>query len=104
VVRFKRWRYSEARAGRAVRHVFKLAAAFPRVKRVYLYNWRSDGNKRWDSGLISRDGILRRGFFELLDALALDRFRPLAPVVGESLPEPAPPPPAPPPPPGGPDD
>lgn len=103
VVRFKRWRYNEARAGRAVRHVFKLAATFPRVKRVYLYNWRADGNKRWDSGLISSDGILRRGFFELLDALALDRFRPLTPVL-EPLPEPLPDPAPPPPPPGGPDD
>ena len=83
-----------------------MAAAFPRVKRVYIYNWRADDNKRWDSGLISRDGVLRRGFFELLDALALDRFRPLAPVVeplpevGPLLPEPPPPPPSP----GGPDD
>jgi len=109
VVRFRHWRYNETRAGRAVGHVFKMAATFPRVKRVYLYNWRADGNKRWDSGLISSDGILRRGFFELLDALALDRFRPLTPVL-EPLPEPAspppePPPPDPPPPPGGgPDD
>ncbi len=81
VVRFaRRWRYSEARAARAVRHVFTLAAAFPRVKRVYLYNWRADGNKRWDSGLISREGIERRAYFELLEGLARDPFRPLAPI------------------------
>jgi hypothetical protein len=81
VVRFApRWRYSEVRAARAVRHVFKLAQAFPRVKRVYLYNWRADNNARWDSGLISRDGIERRGYFELLNGLALDRFRPLSPL------------------------
>jgi hypothetical protein len=101
VVRFaRRWRYSEARAARAVRHVFRLAQAFPRVKRVYLYNWRADDNRRWDSGLISRDGIERRAYFELLDALALDRFRPLSPIVGnppgEPLPEPLPPEPPPP--------
>ena len=106
VVRFRHWRYNETRAGRAVATCSRWRAAFPRVKRVYIYNWRADDNKRWDSGLISRDGVLRRGFFELLDALALDRFRPLAPVVeplpevGPLLPEPPPPPPSP----GGPDD
>jgi hypothetical protein len=111
VVRFaKRWRYSEARAGRAVRHVFKLASAFPRVKRVYLYNWRADGNKRWDSGLISREGIERRGYYELLSGLALDRFRPAPPLLDEPPGEPPPPlpgeppPPPDPPPPGWPDD
>ena len=78
VVRFgKRWRYDETRAGLAVRHVFKLASRFPRVKRVYLYNWRADGNPRWDSGLISREGFEREGYFELLDGLALERFRPV---------------------------
>jgi hypothetical protein len=104
VVRFaRRWRYSEARAGRAVRHVFKLATAFPRVKRVYLYNWRADDNRRWDSGLISRDGIERRGYFELLSGLLLDRFRPLRPLVEDPLPEPEPrPDPKPPPPPPNP--
>lgn len=80
VVRFaKRWRYNEVRAGRAVRHVFTLASRYPRVKRVYLYNWRDDGNKRWDSGLISRDGLERDGYFELLDGLTLERFRPVQP-------------------------
>jgi polysaccharide biosynthesis protein PslG len=92
VVRFApRWRYSETRAARAVRHVFTMASAFPRVTRVYLYNWRADDNRRWDSGLISREGLERRGYFELLDALALDRFRPLGPpVLPPPLPEPVP--------------
>jgi len=78
IVRFaKRWPYDESRAARAVRHVFRLAAISPRIKRVYLYNWRAEEHvKRWDSGFISADGIARRAFFELLDALALDRFRP----------------------------
>ena len=99
IVRHRRFEHDERRAARAVRHAFKLASAFRRVKRIYIYNWRDDGNKRWDSGLISHEGIERRGYFELLDALALDRFRPLAPVVGEPLPEPLPEPPPPPPPP-----
>jgi hypothetical protein len=105
IVRFRRWRYSEARAARAVRHVFKLAQRFPRVKRLYLYSWRFDGNRRWDSGLISRDGIERRAYFELLNGLALDLFRPLpplGPIIGgpheEPLVERPPEPPEPPPP------
>jgi hypothetical protein len=65
---------------------------------VYIYNWRYDGNERWDSGLISREGVERRAYFELVNALSEDRFRPLSPVVGEPLPEPLPEP-APPPPP-----
>jgi hypothetical protein len=86
VVRFRNWRYDEGRAARAVRHVFRIASAFPRVKRVYLYNWRADGNVRWDSGLISREGTERRAYWELLGGLTLDRFRPPAlspaPVAG----------------------
>jgi hypothetical protein len=101
IVRHRNFEYDEGRAARVVRHVFRLVSALPRVKRVYIYNWRYDGNPRWDSGLISNTGTERRAYFELLDALALDRFRPLAPLVGEPLPEPlpdpAPPPPDPPP-------
>jgi hypothetical protein len=94
IVRHRRFEYDEGRAERVVRHVFRLVAALPRVKRVYIYNWRADGNPRWDSGLISREGVERAAYYELLNALSLDRFRPLAPVVGEPLvePDPAPPP------------
>jgi hypothetical protein len=97
-VRHRNFDYDEGRAARAVRHAFKLAALVPRVRRVYIYNWRYDGNERWDSGLISREGVERRAYFELVNALSEDRFRPLSPVVGEPLPEPLPEP-APPPPP-----
>ena len=86
VVRFRGWRHDEARAARAVRHVFRMASAFPRVRRVYLYNWRADGNPRWDSGLISSEGTERRAYWELLGGLTLDRFRPSTlsdgPVIG----------------------
>jgi hypothetical protein len=78
IVRFGRWRYSEGRAARAVRQVFTLATRFPRLKRVYLYNWRFDGNRRWDSGLISDEGTERMAYYALLDGLALDGFRPVA--------------------------
>jgi len=96
IVRHRKFDYDEGRAARAVHHVFKLVSAIRRVKRVYIYNWRYDGNQRWDSGLISREGAERRAYFELLDALGQDRFRPLAPLVGEPLPEPLPEPPPPP--------
>jgi hypothetical protein len=92
VVRFaKRWRYNESRAARAVRHVFQLAGAFRRVQRLYLYNWRADGNKRWDSGLISREGIERQAYYEMLDGLAREPFRPLrAPLLDPPLADPPP--------------
>src|SRR5215217_7241635 len=93
IVRHRNFDYDEGRAARAVRHAFKLVSALPRVRRLYIYNWRYDGNERWDSGLISLDGTERRAYFELLDALGQDRFRPLAPLVGEPLPEPLPEPP-----------
>jgi hypothetical protein len=82
VVRFgRRWRHNESRAGRAVRHVFRQAERFPRVRRMYLYNWRADDNRRWDSGLISPEGVEREGYFELLDGLTLELFRPLPPPI-----------------------
>ena len=52
---------------------------------MYIYNWRYDGNERWDStDSSSREGVERRAYFELVNALSEDRFRPLAPVVGEA--------------------
>jgi hypothetical protein len=113
IVRFRNWRHDEARAARAVRQVFRMASAFPRVRRVYLYNWRADSNPRWDSGLISSDGRERRAYWELLGGLTKDRFRPptlsdgpvIGPVVGSPVittgapvdptPEPEPDPPGP---------
>ena len=88
IVRFaERWPHDERRAARAVRHVFRLAAISPRIKRVYLYNWQATPNPRWDSGFIGIEGLERRAFFELLDGLALERFRPPPPpVLPDSLP------------------
>jgi hypothetical protein len=88
IVRHRGFDYDEGRAARVVRHIFRLVAALPRVKRLYFYNWRYDGNVRWDSGLISRDGTERKAYFELLDGLRLDRFRPVPRVdpLGPLLP------------------
>ena len=98
VVRFRHWRHDEARAARAIRHVFRMADAFPRVRRLYLYNWRADGNPRWDSGLISSEGLERQAYWELLGGLAKERFRPpalgpgaaIGPGVGSPVTAPAP--------------
>jgi hypothetical protein len=81
IVKFGRtWRRSEARAALAVRYTFRLAAALPRVTRVYLYNWQATSrNRRWDSGLISPAGRPRPGYFTMLDMLQTERFRPLSP-------------------------
>ncbi len=83
IVRFaKSWPFDERRAARSVRHSFRLAATSRRITRMYLYNWRADAiNRRWDSGIIAADGIERRAYSELLDGLALDRFRPPPPPV-----------------------
>ena len=112
IVRHNRWQYNEGRAARSVRHAFRLASVFSRVRRVYLYNWRDDGNPEWDSGLISRDGAERRAYWELLGSLTNNRFRPtslsggpaVGPVVGSPVITPSQPPTSPPAPPAGPPD
>ena len=102
IVRHNRWKYNEDRAARVIRHVFKLTNRLHRIERLYLYNWRFDGNRDWDSGLIARDGRERLGYFELLDGLSLARFRPTPTPVAEPLAPPLPAPePAPAPAPGG---
>ncbi len=94
IVRFRKsWPFDERRAARAVRHSFRLAASSRRIKRMYLYNWRADlVNRRWDSGILAADGSERRAYGELLDGLALPRFRPPPPpVVPMAEPDPEPP-------------
>jgi polysaccharide biosynthesis protein PslG len=90
IVRHRHFKYDEGRADKVVRHVFKLVAALPRVKRLYLYNWQYDGNLRWDSGLLGQDGSERKAYFALLDGLALDRFKPLPAPVEDPVVPPAP--------------
>jgi hypothetical protein len=85
IVRHRRFAYNEGRAARVVRHVFSMVARLPRVKRLYLYNWRYDGNKRWDSGLISDQGTERMAYYALLDGLTLDRFKPVPVTIDEPL-------------------
>jgi hypothetical protein len=86
IVRHRRFKYNEGRAARVIRHVFRMAERFPRITRLYLYNWQYDGNSRWDSGLISEGGTERMGYYEFLDGLSLDRFKPLPFPLDEPLP------------------
>jgi hypothetical protein len=90
IVRHRRFKYNEGRAARVIRHVFKLTDAFPRITRLYLYNWRYDGNSRWDSGLISDEGTERMGYYEFLDGLSLDGFKPLPGPIDEPVVDPLP--------------
>jgi hypothetical protein len=89
IVRHRRFAYNEGRAARVVRHVFNMVARLPRVKRLYLYNWRYDGNLRWDSGLISDQGTERMAYYALLDGLTLDRFKPVPAPIDQPLVPPA---------------
>jgi hypothetical protein len=90
IVRHRNFKYDERRADRVVRFVFRLVSSLRRVKRLYLYNWRYDGNERWDSGLISREGVERKAYYALLDGLALDRFRPIPVTIEDPLAKPLP--------------
>jgi len=90
IVRHRNFKYDESRADKVVRHVFKLVAALPRVKRLYLYNWQYDGNVRWDSGFLGQDGTERKAYFALLDGLALDRFKPLPAPIDDPVVAPPP--------------
>ncbi len=52
---------SERRAAKAMRYLFdELVPHSRRIKRVYVYNWLSDPENRWDSGLVRDDGTPRR--------------------------------------------
>ncbi len=52
---------SQTRAAKAMRYLFtKLVPRSSRIKRVYVYNWRSDPKNRWDSGLVGYRGEKRK--------------------------------------------
>ncbi len=53
-VSFKR---SDTRAAKAMTYLFDtLVPSSTRIKRVYVYNWGSDPNNRWDTGLVDHKG------------------------------------------------
>jgi hypothetical protein len=48
----------------AVRRVFALARSSRRIRRIYFYQWRYDG-ERWDSAFVSKGGKRRPAFYAL---------------------------------------
>lgn len=49
-------------AAAATRYVLRLSVALPRVKRIYLYQWREVREAPWDSALIAANRRLRPAF------------------------------------------
>lgn len=60
----------EARATLAIDRAFSIAAARPRVSRMYVYQWRAWVDDRFDAGLARPDGTLRPSYFALQRDLA----------------------------------
>ena len=69
---------SEARAAASIRRAFALAAARPRIGRMYVYHWRSAAGAAFDSGLVRPDGSARpslTALAELLRPAIAERWR-----------------------------
>lgn len=72
------WRYSPARAGRSLKHLFALVnapAVRRRYRRVYVYNFFGAWDRRhrtnsWDSGLIGLNGRPRPAYWALKGIVA----------------------------------
>jgi polysaccharide biosynthesis protein PslG len=55
--------YSEGRAARAIRHMFRLAKSNRRIKRLYIYSyWGEPRGARFDAGLVGPDGRPRPAY------------------------------------------
>jgi hypothetical protein len=70
--------YSESRANRAVRRMFRLASRYRRrIKRLYVYHWRQpEGSGRFDAGLTRVGGRPRPSYRTVQRALRGPRFGP----------------------------
>jgi hypothetical protein len=55
--------YSQSRAAKALRFMFKLARSNKRIKRLYIYQWTgAPRGARFDAGIINPDGTPRPGY------------------------------------------
>jgi hypothetical protein len=62
--------YSEERAARALRYMFRLAESNRRIRRLYIYQWTGATREaRFDAGLIGPDGAPRPGYFVVKEKL-----------------------------------
>lgn len=68
---------NESRAAAAIGRAFDIAAARPRITRMYVYHWRSGARDRFDAGLVRPDWSARPSYGALVAAL---RPRPAAPA------------------------
>ena len=60
------WRRTRRQSVHATRHVFRLSCLSPRIRRVYLYNWRAPWIvTTWDSGFVNRHGRPRPAYHAL---------------------------------------
>jgi hypothetical protein len=56
--------YSESRAARATKYMFRLARSSRRIKRLYIYAWWGEKRgARFDAGLVGPDGLPRPAFY-----------------------------------------
>jgi hypothetical protein len=60
----------EATAARAIDRAFAIADARPRVRRMYVYQWRASPLDRFDAGLVRPDGTVRLSYTALTRELA----------------------------------
>jgi hypothetical protein len=55
--------YSQQRAARATKYMFKLARSSSRIKRLYIYSWLGEERgARFDAGLVNPDGSARSAY------------------------------------------
>jgi hypothetical protein len=54
--------YDEARAASSIAGAFAIAAARPRIGRMYVYQWKAGASDRFDSGLLRPDGATRASY------------------------------------------
>jgi hypothetical protein len=59
-----------ARAAKALRYMFSLAASNPRIKRLYIFQWTGSlPDVRFDAGLIGPEGMPRAGYYVVCQRL-----------------------------------
>jgi hypothetical protein len=66
--------YSERRAARATKFMFRLARSSSRIKRLYIYSWLGEQRgARFDAGLVGPDGSARPAYHVVRRAIASRR-------------------------------
>jgi hypothetical protein len=66
--------YSERRAARATKFMFRLARSSRRIKRLYIYSWLGEQRgARFDAGLVGPDGSARPAYHVVKRAIASRR-------------------------------